>query len=187
MVFGGGDIRWIDRLRDSSTCAFLECDGARLGTIGVSNVGISMDVRGPAVLADRLGALSKKPLSSSVFGVMGDDSIDELSADVPGVLRKPRSAEKSESPAELIDAPEEADDEPETFRTISGYVWACTLVVEINSVGSEICVRSIRPCSLTLPPDGPSLWRLVRCVNARARAMVEEAISKEFWILLVSW
>lgn len=130
-----------------------------------------------AVVADRFGALLKKPFNSSVLGVMGDDSIEELSADVPGVLRNVRSAEKSESPAELIDEPEEADDDPETIRTMSGYVWACTLVVEINSVGSEICVRSMRPWSLTLPPGGPSLLRLARWVNARARAMVEDAMS----------
>lgn len=74
-------------MRDSSTCAFLECDSARLGTAGVSNVGISAEVRVPADVAERFGALSKKPLSSSVFGVMGDDSIEELSADVAGVLR----------------------------------------------------------------------------------------------------
>jgi len=123
---------------------------------------MSLDVRVPAVVADRFGALSKKVESSSLWGVMGDESIDELSADVAGVLRYVRSAEKSESPAELIDEPEEAVDDPETFRTMSGYVWACTLVVEINSVGREICVRSIRPWSLMLPPGGPSLLRLVR-------------------------
>jgi hypothetical protein len=77
----------MDRLRDSSTCAFFECDSARLGIAGVSKVGMSPDVRVPAVVADRSGVLSKKPFSSSVLGVMGDDSIDELSADVPGVLR----------------------------------------------------------------------------------------------------
>jgi hypothetical protein len=77
----------MDRLRESSTCAFFECDGARWGIAGVSKVGRSPDVRVPAVVADCFGALSKKPLSSSVLGVMGDDSIDELSADVPGVLR----------------------------------------------------------------------------------------------------
>jgi len=86
----------------------------------------------------------------------------------------------------LIDEPDEAEDDPETFRTMSGYVWACTLVVEINSVGSEICVRSMRPWSLTLPPGGPSLLRLVRCVSARARARVEDAISMEIEILLVA-
>jgi hypothetical protein len=48
---------------------------------------MSTEVRVPAVVADRFGALSKKPLSSSVFGVMGDDSKEELSADVAGVLR----------------------------------------------------------------------------------------------------
>ena len=85
----------------------------------------------------------------------------------------------------MIDDPEEPDEEPETFRTMSGYVWACTLVVEINSVGSEICVRSMRPWSLTLPPGGPSLLRLARCVSARARAMVEEAIGIECQMLLV--
>ena len=138
MMLGGGDIRWTDRLRDSSTCAFFECERARSGIAGVSNAGRLSDVRVPAVVADRFGALSKKPFSSSVLGVMGDDSIDELSADVPGVLRNARSLEKSESPAELMDEPEEAEEDPETLRTISGYVWACTLVVEINSVGSEI-------------------------------------------------
>jgi len=173
MELGGGDMRWTDRLRDSSTCAFFECDNARFGIAGVSKGGMSPEVRVPAVVADRCGPLSKKSFSSSVFGVIGDDSTDELSADVPGVLRYVRSAAKSESPAELMEEPEEADDDPETFRTISGYVCACTLVVEINSVGSEICVRSMRPWSLTLPPGGPSLVRLVRCVKARARAMVD--------------
>ena len=87
MVFGGGDIIWTDRLRDNSTCAFFECDSARFGIAGVSKVGMSLDVRVPAVVADCFGALSKKPLSSSVFGVMGEDSIDELCADVAAVLR----------------------------------------------------------------------------------------------------
>jgi hypothetical protein len=186
MVLGGGDIRWTDRLRDSSTCAFFECERARFGIAGVSNVGRSPDVRVPAIVADLLGALSKKPFSSSVLGVMGDDSIDELSADVLGVLRKARSAEKSESPAELMDEPDESEGDPETLRTISGYVWACTLVVEINSVGSEICVRSMRPWSLTLPPGGPSLFRLAREVSARAREKVEDAISTDFKMLLVA-
>lgn len=86
-MFGGGDILRIDRLRDSSTCAFFECESARCGIAGVSKVGMSVDVRVPAVVADLFGALSKKPLSSSAFGVMGDDSMDELSADVAGVLR----------------------------------------------------------------------------------------------------
>lgn len=60
------------------------------------------------------------------------------------------------------------------------------MVVEINPVGDEICVRSMRPWSLTLPPVGPSLLRLVRFVNARARAIVEEAIVEVFWMLLVA-
>lgn len=110
MLFGGGDILCTERLRDRSTCAFFECDSARVGIAGVSKVGISVDAWEPPVDA---GPLSKKGLSSSV-GVMGDDPMNELSAEVAGVLRQLRSAAKSESPAELIDEPEEAVEEPET-------------------------------------------------------------------------
>ena len=87
MALGGGVNRWIDLLRDSSTCAFLECESALLGTAGASKDGMSPERREPAVVADRFGALSKNPFSSSVLGVMGDESTDELSADVAGVLR----------------------------------------------------------------------------------------------------
>jgi len=177
MVSGGGDMRWTERLRDNSTCAFFECESARVGTAGVSKPGISTDVRGPPLEAGCLGALSKNGFSSSVLGVMGDDSTDELSADVPGVLRNVRSPAKSESPAELMDEPEEADEVPETFRAMSGYVCACTLVVEISSVGSEIWLRSMRPWSLTLPPGGPSLPRFARAVSARASAMVDDILT----------
>jgi hypothetical protein len=48
---------------------------------------MSSEVPVPAIVVNRFGALSKKPLSSSVFGVMGDDSMEKLSADVAGVPR----------------------------------------------------------------------------------------------------
>lgn len=86
----------------------------------------------------------KKALPLSLAGVIGVAgpllSIDEAS--LPELLRKLRSmVEKSDSlPLEMI----EADEEPETLR-ISGAVNACTLVVEINSVGREIKLRLIVP------------------------------------------
>jgi len=49
---GGGDIRDMDRLRESSTWAFFECDMARCGIAGAS-IELLLDGRTPAVVADR--------------------------------------------------------------------------------------------------------------------------------------
>jgi len=141
-------MRWIDRLRDSSTCAFLEWDGARLGIAGASSPG-------DATIAGRAGTgcfASKNDLASSVAGVTGVAgpllSMDEVS--LPALLRKLRSmVEKSE---ESLLKERETAEEPEALR-ISGAFKACTLVVEINSVGSDMRLRLIVPKEcLTLVP-----------------------------------
>jgi len=49
---GGGDMRDIDRLRESSTCAFFECERARLGIAGAS-LELLLDGRTPAMVAER--------------------------------------------------------------------------------------------------------------------------------------
>lgn len=79
---------------------------------------------------------SKNDLISSLEGVMGVAgpllSIEEAS--LPVLRRKLRSmVEKSESKLELI----EPEEEPDRVR-MSGAFNACTLVVEMSSVGSEI-------------------------------------------------
>lgn len=94
---------------------------------------------------------SKKDLASSVAGVTGVAG-PLLSTEEESLLerlRKLRSiVEKSESFVEEIE-PEEDDD----ALRMSGAVRACTLVVEINSVGREMRVRLIVPCAYrTLVP-----------------------------------
>jgi len=169
----------MDRLRESSTCAFFECERARLGSAGASKVRGLLDSRVPAVVAERFGIVSKKPVapSNGVIGVTGDES---MSGKVAGVLRKLRSmVEKSESWFELMEELDEPDDDVEIDR-MSGAVRAWTLVVEISSVGREIKLRLMVPAGyLTDPPlvgIDVSWLRLPRFVNARARAMVEDAI-----------
>lgn len=87
IAVGGGESREIDRLRASSWWAFLEWEGARCGTAGVSRIGASV-----ALLAvESLVRGSKKLVVTDVSGVLGDDSsIEEVSADVAGVLIKLR-------------------------------------------------------------------------------------------------
>lgn len=76
--------------------------------------------------------------------MIGDDSTDEVSGEVVGVLRKLLEMdEKSESSAERKEA---FDDALETDR-ISGALNACTLVVERSSVGKEILERSMVPAA----------------------------------------
>jgi len=140
----------MDRLRDSSTCAFFECDGERCGSTGTSKPGgVAGGERGPGI--DITGGFtSKNDLTSSiggVVGVMGEESIEDVS--VPELFRKLRSiVEKSESLPECIDEPED----PEILR-ISGAVKAWTFVVEISSVGREIRWRLMVPGAyLTLVP-----------------------------------
>jgi len=45
-------MREIDRLRDSSTCAFFECERARFGIAGAS-LELLLDGRTPAIVAER--------------------------------------------------------------------------------------------------------------------------------------
>jgi len=163
MAVGGGDMRCIDRLRDNSTWACLECDGARWGMDGASKLGVKSKF-----------SLSAKKSAASFLGVTGvagdDDSMDEVS--VPALLRKLRSiVEKSES---LIDDTDEDDDE-EILR-MSGALSAWTFVVEISSTGMEICARLIVPGAyltvLPLARGACGSVRLVRLVRARARPIV---------------
>lgn len=97
-------MRWIDLFLDSSTCAFLECDGARLGTTGVSGVGIEVSTIGVGV-----AFRSKNDLECSiggVIGVAGDEmSIEESSLPFPRKLRS--MVEKSESFPECIESLED--------------------------------------------------------------------------------
>lgn len=188
-LFGGGDIRWVDRLRDNDACTsnafFFECDGARCGIAGASRDGAVVEVRVPVVVADRFEVVPKKSVSSLSIGVVGvtgdDESMDELSADIIGVLRKLRSiVEKSESLLEPIEVPEEPLSEE-----MSGAVRAWTFVVEINSVGREIKLRSIY--LMLFPRTGVESSSLfarffrVRLVIALASAMVVEAMIEEVY------
>lgn len=150
----------------------MECDNARLGRTGASSIVTLPDVRGDADVADRLiGLISKKSLispSSGVVGVVGDESIEEVS---PAGERMGVPREKSES---LPECTEEVD---EVCRLlISGAVRACTLVVEINSVGSEIKLRSKTFVWCLSRVASVSLLRLTRLVKARARAMGVETM-----------
>jgi hypothetical protein len=82
--------------------------------------------------------------------------------------------EKSDSLPESTEAEEPLSD------AISGAVRAWRFVVEINSVGRDIKLRSMVPVAyLTLVPRlgvGCSWLRLFRLVKARASDMVVEAI-----------
>lgn len=95
---------------------------------------------------------SKKDLTSSVAGVTGVAgpllSTDEEES-LLDRLRKLRSiVEKSESFTEETEPAEE-----EEALRMSGAVKACTLVVEINSVGREMRLRLMVPCGYrTLVP-----------------------------------
>jgi len=188
-LLGGGDIRWVDRLRDNDACTskafFFECDSARCGIAGASRDGAVAEVRVPVVVADRFEVLPKKSFASVSIGVIGvtgdDESMDELSADIMGVLRKLRSmVEKSESLLEPIEAPEEPLSEE-----MSGAVRAWTFVVEINSVGREFKLRSIY--LMLFPRTGVESSSLfarffrVRLVKALASAMVVEAMIEEMY------
>lgn len=103
------------------------------------------------------------------MGVGGDESL----------VRKLRSmVEKSESCPECVDEELEEDDVSETLR-MSGAVKACTFVVDINSVGREMLLRSIVPgvYRTVLPLTGvdgvpSSLCRFKRLVKALARDML---------------
>lgn len=119
---------------------------------------------------------SKNDLSPSFAGVTGVAgpllSMEELS--LPVLVRKLRSmVEKSESLTEENDP----DEDPEMDR-ISGAFKAWTLVVEINSVGREIRLRSMVPVAnltVVLRCRGAaacSMLRLTRLVKERARDMV---------------
>lgn len=105
-----------------------------------------------------------------VMGVAGEESLLRT--------RKLRSmVEKSESFPECSD--EELDDADENFP-ISGAVKACTLVVEMSSVGREIILRLMVPGAyLTVFPlasgeevAASSSLRRTRLVKARARDMI---------------
>lgn len=119
---------------------------------------------------------SKNELAPSVAGVTGVAgpllSTDELS--FPVLERKLLSmVEKSESLADEIDPV----DDPEVLR-MSGAVKACTLVVEINSVGKEMRVRSMVPdgyLTVALLCIGScSMLRRTRLVNAREIDIVDD-------------
>lgn len=71
----------MDRFRDSSTCAFFECEGARCGRTGASGCdGVISEVmtNGPVSFC-----LSKNDFDCSIAGVLGvagdENSIDEAS------------------------------------------------------------------------------------------------------------
>ena len=135
-------------------------------------------------MAERLGAVSKKPRALLGSHDTGELSIEEVSGDVAGESIKLREMdEKSKSWLELM---EEFEDDTDMDRVeMSGAFRALTLVVEISSVGKEMSSRLIVPAGyLTLPSrDGVDAERprsrLVRLVNARARAMVVAAIVDE--------
>ena len=131
------------------------------------------------IVADRLGKeeLSKNPLRWVGSGVIGDDSTDEVSGDVVGVLRellgKKQKSKSSVERKELFEEPLEVD-------RMSGAFRAWTLVVERSSVGKEIFERSMVPAGYlketSVGVEEASCWRLARLVKALASDMVEEDI-----------
>lgn len=121
---------------------------------------------------------SKKPLDGSrggVTGVAGEDaSMDELSVRSWSLKKLLSKVEKSES---SLEPTEEPDDMVDLCRErISGALRACTLVVEISSVGEEIMSRRMLPAAyltVLLRFDMIS-WssRFMRFVKARAMDIV---------------
>lgn len=117
---------------------------------------------------------SKKERDNStpgVTGVAGDDPSTEESSLL--WLRKLLSiVEKSESFAELIEAPDEAE-----IDLISGAFRAWTFVVLMSSVGKEIISLLIVPAAYLTVPDllGVVSSRFIRFVNALASDIVVEA------------
>lgn len=86
---------------------------ARWGRVGASVLDpVPLEDRVAVMVADLLGEIaSKNPLRWAGSGVIGDDSIEELSAEVAGVLRKLLDMdEKSESSAERTEALDEVLD-----------------------------------------------------------------------------
>jgi len=175
---GGGDRRDIDRLRESSTCAFFECDRARLGRAGASRE-LLLEGRAPAKVFERCG-MSKKltvVLASVETGDVSTDDAGVVAAESSMKLRE--IVVKSESLPDMI---EELDDvvEPEVpLRSLMfGAFRALTLVVESNSVGSEMRFLLMVPAAyLTLPSrvGVVAVWlmpRFVRFVSARAREAI---------------
>ena len=167
----------MDFLRASSWCACLECDKARCGNAGVSELVLleilAIERATPAEVADRLGDLESKK-DCGWWDRVGDPSTDDVSGVVMGLSRKLVSmCENSDEVSD--DRNEDFEVDAETDR-ISGAFNACMLVVEINSVGSEILSRLIVPGAyLTLPSrtgSGATSGRRVRLVNALARDML---------------
>jgi len=163
-------MREMDRLRESSTWAFFECDRARCGIAGAS-IELLLDGRTPAVVADRWG-MSKKLMVLLGSLDMGDDSIDDAGVVVAVSMKLREMVVKSES---LLDMMEELDDEEEEMALrslIFGAFKALTFVVEMSSVGSDM--RSLLIVPLTLPSRVGTCFsllkpRFVRFVSARAR------------------
>ena len=121
------------------------------------------------------GFVLKKSLELSMGGVMGVEG-DERSIDESSVpLRKPLSmVEKSESLPELSESFEDVAEADRPGR--SGAVNACTFVVEMSSVGSDIISRLIVPVAYRTVPFRPRTEessRFIRFVNALARDMTE--------------
>jgi hypothetical protein len=179
IVVGGGVRRDDERLRARSWWACFEWETARWGREGVSLEAVPADERLPDAVFDLFGdvAVSKNPLRWTGSGEIGDDSIEEVSGEVAGVLRKLLEVEeKSEPSAER----RETLDEPLETDLMSGAFKAWTLVVERSSVGNEILERSMVPAAyLKWVSEGPveaSCWRFARLVKALASAMVEVAI-----------
>lgn len=117
-VLGGGVILDRERLRASSWCDFLVWESARCGTAGAS-LDDPLDERViPAVVAAREG-VEKNSERWFGSGVLREDSTEEVSAEVIGVMRKLREiCEKSDSSA---DRREEFEDDDEIER-MSGAV-----------------------------------------------------------------
>lgn len=177
---GGGVILWIDFLHDSSTCAFLEWEGARCGTAGTSGIDSVAITTGPR----RTFLESKKDLERSMGGVIGVTGDDDPSIEESSLL-EPRKllsmVEKSESFAELIESPEDVEVE---IDRISGAVNAWTLVVEMSSVGSEIISRLMVPGAYLVVPDLVSVdgsSRFMRLVIALANDIVKNVEMIVVW------
>ena len=128
----------------------------------------------PGAVAHLLGDDAwKKALRWAGSDVIGDDSTEEDSGEVVGVLRELfEMREKSESSAER----REALDEALEMEQMSGALSAWTFVVDKSCVGKEILQRSIVPGGnlKVASEDGEeaSCCRLARLVKALASAII---------------
>jgi len=105
----------------------------------------------------------------------GDDSIDDAGVVVAESMKLREMVVKSESPLDVMEELDDAEEEMALRSQMFGAFKALTLVVEISSVGSDMVSLLIVP--LTLPSRVGTCFsllkpRFVRFVSARAREAI---------------